>query len=289
MSLKKVTVIGSTGTIGSELIDLLSAVGVDTIAIYRSENKKRDLPHIEWRKADYNQVGSLESVLQETDKLFLLTGNRPGFGQAQIDIIEAAEENDVKHVVKLSALGATPRTKAPLALEHWNAEQALEHSEMEWTILRPHAFMQNWIRDLAETVKREGKIYAAVGDGKVPFIDARDIAAVAKEILINPDKHHGKRYVLTSGQAVGYAELADALTQATQQGVEYISLSNEEMRQRMQKQGVSDKMIDSYLALQSYQRAGGPTARVSPDVQEILGREARGVYEFAEDYKAYFM
>lgn len=286
---KIITVIGSTGTIGHELVNLLSDSGAAVRAVLRDFKRARKLPGVTWLQADVSDPTLLEATLAGTDRLFVLTGNHPGFGKTQIEVIKAAERLGVKHVVKLSALGATPRTKSPLAYEHWEAEQALEESSMSWTILRPHAFMQNWLGEVAETVRQEEAIYAAVGDGKVPFIDARDIAAVAAEALLHPEKHHGKKYVLTSGKAVGFDELAEALSNATGKEVVYKSLSMDDMRARMEKQGISTKMIDSYLALAAYQKAGGATARVSPDVAEVLGREPRSVVDFANDYREEFI
>ena len=47
-------------------------------------------------------------------------------------------------------------------------------------------------------------------------------------------------------------------------------------------------MIDSYLALAAYQKAGGATARVSESVEEILGRKPRTIRYFVTDYKEHF-
>jgi len=288
MKLPLITLIGSTGTIGQELVRLLSEAGVPVRAVLRNFHRAHPFPGIAWLQADISDPSLREATLAGTDRLFLLTGNQPGFGQTQIDVIKAAKELGVKHVVKLSALGATPRTKSPLAHEHWIAEQALEESGMDWTILQPHVFMQNWLGEVADTVRTEGTIYAAIGEGKVPFIDARDIAAVAAEALLHPDPHTGKRYVLTGGEASGYDELAEALSDALEKPVTYRSLSMDEMRVRMKKQGLSDAMIDSYLALAAYQKAGGATARVSGSVREILGREPKTVEDFARDYRENF-
>src|SRR5205814_534187 len=95
-----------------------------------------------------------------------------------------------------------------IAREHWAVEQALLNTRLQWTILRPHAFMQNWLGDVAESVGAENVIYAPIGDGRVPFIDTRDIAAVAVEVLLHPEAHVGKKYVLTGSEATGYAALA---------------------------------------------------------------------------------
>lgn len=284
-----ITVIGSTGTIGSKLTEILSNSGASVRAVMRNINRVRELPGVVWLQADVNDKRLLESALAGTDQLFLLTGNRAGFGKTQIDIIKAAERLDVKHVVKLSALGASPHTKSGLALEHWEAEQALENSKMSWTILRPHVFMQNWLGDEAKTVREEGIIYSAIGKGKVPFIDARDIAAVAAEALLHPEKHSGQRYILTSGEAVGYQSLAEALSKATGRTIVYKSLSMDEMRLRMVKQGIPEKSIDSLLALAAYQKAGGATERVSEDVQNILGRAPGTILDFANDYRNDFI
>ncbi len=284
-----ITVIGSTGTIGSKLTEILSNSGASVRAVMRNINRVRELPGVVWLQADVNDKRLLESALAGTDQLFLLTGNRAGFGKTQIDIIKAAERLDVKHVVKLSALGASPHTKSGLALEHWEAEQALENSKMSWTILRPHVFMQNWLGDEAKTVREEGIIYSAIGEGKVPFIDARDIAAVAAEALLHPEKHSGQRYILTGGEAVGYQSLAEALSKATGRTIVYKSLSMDEMRLRMVKQGIPEKSIDSLLALAAYQKAGGATERVSEDVQNILGRAPGTILDFANDYRNDFI
>ncbi len=283
-----ITVTGSTGTIGTELIRLLSSADVPVRAVLRDFNRAQDLPHIVWTRADLNQKGMLDAALAGTATLFLLTGNAVGFGETQINVIRTAERLGVEHVVKLSALGASPRTKAPLAREHYEAEQALEESEMEWTILRPHTFMQNWLGETADTVRSERQIYAAIGEGRVPFIDARDIAAVAAEILMNPSKHAGEKYVLTGGEAVGYQVLADSLTDELGEEVTYRRLSMEEMRARLEQQGMSSAAIESMLALAAYQKAGGPTERVSDAVENILGRAPLTVRDFVRDHKKHF-
>lgn len=284
-----ITATGSTGTIGTELVRLLSEAAVPVRAVLRDFTRAPALPHVAPVRADLRDETLLEPVLAGTRRLFLLTGNRPGFGETQTAVIRAAERCGVEHVVKLSALGATPRTKSPLLLEHWQVEQALEATSMSWTMLRPHTFMQNWLGEVADTVRSEGAIYAAIGDGRVPFIDARDIAAVAAEALLHPGRHAGQRYVLTGGSAIGYAELAGALSHALGTPVKYHSLSMDEMRTRLEGQGVGPQMIESMLALAAYQKAGGPTERVSDSVEQILGRPPRTIHDFARDYRQHFV
>lgn len=284
-----ITVTGGTGTIGSELVRLLSAASVPVRASLRNPTKAQPLEHVGWMLADLTDESLLEPLLAGAERLFVLSGNQPGFGETQSTLIRAAAGFGVRHIVKLSALGATPRSRSPLALEHWQAEETLRESGINWTILRPHAFMQNWLADHGRTVREEGRLYAAIGEGRVPFIDARDIAAVAAEVLQRPAPHVGKTYVLTGGEAVGYADVAAAISDATGKEVSYVRLTRDEMRVRMTEQGLDPELIEGYLALAAYQEAGGPTAEVHPGVADVLGRRPRTAVEFVNDHSSQFM
>jgi len=282
-------VAGSTGTIGSELVRLLSAAGVETRALYRDVRKTGSSPNVSWVRADLDDARGLKVALEGTQRLFLLTGNEPDFARIQIGVVRAAEDLGVTHIVKLSALGASDHSKSTIAREHWAVEQAFLGTRLHWTILRPHAFMQNWLGDVAESVRAERVIYAPIGDGRVPFIDARDIAAVATEVLLHAEVHVGRKYVLTGGAAVGYADLADALSEATGQTIAYRPITLEEARARLAARGIAAAAIEAILAIAAYQRAGGPTATVSPHVEQLLGRRPRTIRDFARDYASHFV
>lgn len=160
---------------------------------------------------------------------------------------------------------------------------------MAWTLLRPHAFMQNWLGEVAETVREEGVIYSPIGDGRVPFIDTRDIAEVALRVLLDPEPHAGKKYFLTGGEAVGYEDVAAALSEATGKDVKYQPITMEEARDRMEARGTPPELVEAMLAIAAYQRAGGPTSMVSDKVERILGRPPRTIRDFARDYAPVFM
>jgi len=277
-----ITVIGSTGTVGSELVRLLSQARVPARAVFRDPKKVQLLPGVAWTQADLRDGLALEAAIAGTTRLFLLTDNQPGFAKLQIQILRIAESLGVAHVVKLSALGASDHSKSWIAREHHEVENALQQSSMQWTILRPHAFMQNWLGDLAQSVRSRGIIESPIGDGRVPFIDARDIAAVAAEILLHPEEHAGKKYVLTGGEAVGFNDIAQIL------GVTYKPITMDEARARLESSGLHRDQIDGMLAISAYQRAGGPTSMVSDTVARILGRTPRTIREFFADHAGAF-
>lgn len=281
-----ILVFGATGHIGGELISILSSERVPTVAVTRAPSHERPLPGISWMKADLADSASVDGLLRGVKTLFLLTGNGPDLAALQITAIRAAANAGVEYVVKLSALGASDHSKSPIGRAHYEAEQALIASGMRWAILRPHVFMQNLL-DQIPAIAREGRIVAASGDGKVPFIDTRDIAAVAAVTLTHPG-YDGKKYVLTGPEALSYFDVARILSTVVGRPVAYEALSLDEARERMIRVGEAPWAVDGTLALAAYQRVGGPTAVVHDTVQKVLGRRPRSLAEFAKDYAQMF-
>ena len=138
-----ILVFGATGTIGEELLSILSRDGVPAVAVTRGPAPEQARPGIRWVQADLSAPASIEEVLSGVRSMFLLTGNHPDMARLQITAIDAGARAGVEHVVKLSALGASDHSRLPIGRAHYEAEAALIASGMRWTILRPHVFMQN--------------------------------------------------------------------------------------------------------------------------------------------------
>lgn len=87
-------------------------------------------------------------------------------------------------------------------VQHRGVELHLQHSDLEWTILRPNWFFQNLtggpLRNLAEA--HAGVLRLPAGDASVSFIDTRGITAMAVEAPL--EDHHGRECSLTEAQSL---------------------------------------------------------------------------------------
>ncbi len=281
-----IVVTGATGTIGSAVLRRLSAAGVETRALSRDPSRGPSLPHVRWAQADLAEPDALRSQFEGADRLFLLTGNARNMTQLQTNAVEAAAAAAVDHVVKLSARGAQPGSASAIGRWHHEVEACLKQTNMAWTMLRPHVFMQNLL-DQAERIRGRGTVRAASGDGRIPFIDTRDIADVAATVLTE-DGHAGRTYVLTGGVALDYHQVATAIGTVKGRQVEYVAESPDEARARLTAEGLSEWLVESRLALAAYHRAGGETARVTRDVLEVTGHPPRSIVQFAYDHRSAF-
>lgn len=86
---------------------------------------------------------------------------------------------------------------------------AFLHQEApEWAVLWPSWFMQDFTEGYHFfTIRDEGLIYSATGDGAVAFIDAEDIAASAAPLLTTLTTLN-RDFVLTGPRAISYDEAA---------------------------------------------------------------------------------
>lgn len=285
-----ILVTGATGTVGSATVKALSSLGASVRAgvhsLIKGENLKR-LPGVELVEIDFFKPENLRVACTGIKTVFLITP----FAADQVEMarafIDAAKETGVQHVVRLSASGAEAEPGIQLGQWHRMAEEYLKSSGLKFTLLRPGSFMQNLVNHHAPSIQAENTFYQPLGNGRVSYIDARDIGEVAAEILQNPTNHEGRAYTLTGPQALSGYELAETLSTTTGKPIQYLDVPEEAARAGMQKGGMPDWMTESLLELNAISRAGYASG-ITNDVQSILGRSPRSFQEFAEAYKECF-
>ncbi|RNI30791.1 SDR family oxidoreductase [Rufibacter immobilis] len=285
-----ILVTGATGTVGSATVAALSSQGAKVRAgvhsLIKGENLKR-LPGVELVEIDFARPASLAVAFTGVSTALLITP----FTQDQVamaqQLIDAAQAAGVRHVVRLSASGAEAEPGIQLGQWHRQAEEYIKTKELAYTLLRPTSFMQNFVHQQAGSIKEQNAFYLPMGNGRVSYIDARNIGEVAAEILLRPEGHDGKAYTLTGPQALSGSEVARIFSQVTGRTIAYQDVPEEAVRTAMQQQGLPDWMTESLLELHAISRAGYASGLTS-DVQAVLGREPYTFQQFAETYKDCF-
>jgi len=277
-----ILVTGGTGMVGGEVVRLLSQQGIAAQALTRNPSKAKDLPGITWIAGDLSKPETLASAFDGAQTIFLVSSIGEDTVALQHNAIEAARNAGVKHIVKLSAFGASSHSKAPICLWHYEIEKEMQASGMDWTILRPHHFMQNLLGQL-EYIINDGVVYSASGDGKIPYIDAPDIAAVAAVTLTKPG-HQGKKYVITGSEALSYRDATEIIGKTIGKQLRFVDESPDQARARRVREGYPPAIVESALAISAYQRAGGKTVTITNVVSDLTGRPPRTFAEFAHEH-----
>jgi uncharacterized protein YbjT (DUF2867 family) len=278
-----ILITGATGNVGSELVKELSRRGETFRAAYTSKEKaeKAQSANVEPVVADFAKPETLASALAGVDRLFLLSANPP----SESAVVRAAKKAGVKHVVKLSVIGA-PDEGFAIGKLHRAVEREIEESGLDFTFLRPNGFMQNLANQQAASVKGQGAFYFPAADARISHVDVRDIARVAATALTGSG-HAGNAYELTGPEALTYADMAAALTRVLGTPVSYVAISDADFRRALEGAGTPPPVVEALVDLFAFYRRGG-AARVSADIEKVTGKKAVSFEQYARENVAAF-
>jgi uncharacterized protein YbjT (DUF2867 family) len=266
------------GKVGSEVAKQLLEQGHPVrLGAHTVEKAQAAFPQAEVAPFDFADEDKARAALVGIEALYLAS---PGDSQAEPvkRVVDLAKEAGVERVVRLSAMGVEASDN-PLR----EVEQHLEVSGLQYTLLRPSWFMQNYSTTNAQSIRAQGAFYEPSGDAKTGFIDARDIAAVAVKALTE-DGHHAQAYVLTGGRAYDRYEVAAAISQATGKAVTYQEVSEAQFQEGMTSAGMPEHYVALLTGLYQIVRAGH-TAAVTDTVEKVTGRAPTTLEQFARDHK----
>lgn len=267
----------ANGKVGSEIVEQLLAKGKSVrIGAHNLAKAEANFPGVHVVHFDYNDTDSLKAALEGVDTVYLASpGDFPS--DPEKNVVDLAKTIGVKRIVKLSAMGVEADDSIPLR----QVELYIQASGLEYTILRPNWFMQNYSTGMAEGI-RNGSLYEPAEQAKTGFIDARDIASVAVKALTE-NGHNGQAYALTGGESLDRNAVAAKLSSATGKTVQYVPINDDQFRGAMQ-----NELSPSYLELMSNLYAGvraGWSDATTDTVKKLLGRDPISFDQFAADHK----
>jgi len=203
-----ILVTGATGRVGYHVMAALADAHADVTAMVRVEAKAADLPgtprHV---VATFDDPPPAE-VLRGFDRVFLLSPAIEEQAELEtvfIDALVAAGHGP--HVVKIAADGfADPGCEVRFMLSHRQVAAHLDATGLPVTFLAPALYMEGLLA-AAYTIRDEALISVPAGHGRVGFVAAGDVAAVAARVLTSPG-HEGAAYTLTGPEALGFKDVA---------------------------------------------------------------------------------
>ncbi|EGX59750.1 NmrA family protein [Streptomyces zinciresistens K42] len=260
-------VIGATGTTGSRTAAQLTAAGHRVKAASR---RATPVAGAEPAPFDWYDPATHAAALDGVDRVYLI----PPLGDSDpaatmLPFLHQARTAGVHRAVLLSS-SAIPEGGPAVGTVH----QALPDLFTQWAVLRPSWFMQNFTgtHAHARSIRNEGIIWTATASGRVGFVDAADIAAVAVRALTD-EQAPNTDLVLTGPEALSHDDVAAVITEATGRPVVHRRLSYEQMRDRLTTQVPVE--FAAMLAGMDRAIAEGVEDRITDTVQRLTGRPPR--------------
>lgn len=286
-----IAVIGATGNTGRATVKELQALGKDPLCVVRDAEKAKKVlaPGSRTAVAEITDRAALEQALRGIKSVFVVTGHNPQTGAQQINILEAAKAAGVEFFAKVSGGRAlvSPNSPSVVGRGHYEIEQAIKSSGLDWCILSPGLFMQNTFTQI-ESIKSDGKIIQPfASDLPLAFIDVRDTGAVGARIVANPTTHAGKTYAFT-GALTTYADFARDFSDVLGKPITYIGVPAEKAMEAMRQRGMPDWLVEHMGTIARIGAEGAFSTANTQIIEDIVGRAPITTRQFVEDHQHMF-
>ena len=260
----RVLVLGGTGKTGRRVATALHRRGVDPAVASR----RGPVPF------DWTDRSTWKPALDGVDAVYVVDSQGPGAPEEVRELADLAAAGSLRLVLLSS------RTFGEMGEDRLATERAVKESGVQWTILRPPWFAQNFTEfDLfASLLGDEGELRLPTGDGREAFIDLEDLADVVAAALTE-DGHTGRTYVLSGARSLSFEEAVGEIARATGRPLRFVPVSEGAYRAELVALGYPDATTDETIAVLSHirlERGSEPT----DGVLEALGRPPRDFSDY---------
>lgn len=275
-------VMGATGNVGGATLRALRERGIPVRSAVARVMGAASEPGVEPVELDVFRPETFGRAVDGIGGLFLL---RPPpvskVGPTLNALTEAAVAAGVDHIVFSSVAGADTNRVVP----HHRVETHLRDHAPSWTVLRPGFFAQNLADAYRQDIVDDDRIHLPAGDGRVAFIDTRDIGAVAAAVFADPLPHGGRGYTLTGPRAVTFDDVASMLTTTLGRTVVYEPASILGYARHLRRR----RLPLAQIAVQTVLHTGlrrGDAETVDPTLERLLGRKGRTIEDYVREHAA---
>lgn len=274
----KISVLGATGKTGSRIAARLDQLGYAV----RTAGRRPGAHSTEHVHFDWNDPATYKNAYNNVNKIYLvgpIAVMHPE--EVMIPFVEKALQAGVKRFVMLSSASVTEG--GPV---FGRMHEVLRQLAPEWAVLQPSYFMQNFTEGQhALTIRNDGTIVTATGDGRVAFVDADDIAEVGVRALID-EQPHNRAHIITGPEALSYADAARIIGDAAGISIRHKSITVDELSSGFAKAGIPADYAAFLAGLDEGIRRGGVEDQVTDTVERVTGRQPKSLADFVAEHTA---
>jgi uncharacterized protein YbjT (DUF2867 family) len=135
----------------------------------------------------------------------------------------------------------------------------------------------------AVALRERSEIATATGNGRVGFIDARDIAAAAAAALLAPEPPN-TRYLLTGPETLSYSQVAEIVGEIAGRTIRHTALTAAQLTARWTTAGLPETLARTATDLDTA-ISHGDYDYTTPDVQDLTGQAPRRFQDFATEHR----
>ncbi len=282
----RILVTGASGRAGTEMVRQLAAAGASVRAAvhYPDREAESRVGRVDFVEVDFARPDTLDTAFEGVDEAVLITPEDAQMVAMTANLVRSAERSGVKHLVRVSFLHAGTGVGGALLEWHREAEEIVTASSIPCVILRPNSYMQNFQTMYAPSIYVRGAFFTPMGAGRISYIDARDVADAAVQIVLQGERDD-RAYSLTGPEPLGHEQIAAILTREVGQPIRYVDVGEDDACLALRRRGASEELIEALCELWLAMRRDA-FATATGDFEELTGRPPRGFVEFVREQVA---
>lgn len=285
-----ILVTGSTGTIGTQVLNYLQGRSADIRALTRSPETAQLPKGVRAVRGDLADPDSVRAALEGVSTLFLLAPNVADELTQAMLTLTVAREAGVKGIVYLSVFGGDAYADVPHFAGKYTVERMIEALDLPATILRPAYFIQNDLRQ-KDGLLKTGTYGSPIGARGVSMVDIRDIGEAAAIELVRREQASTplgrETYALAGPDSLTGEGIAAIWSDTLDRTIRYGGDDLVVMEQRTKTMLPAWHALDLRLMFGRYQTDGAVASADDTDrLTRLLGHAPRSYAAFARDAAA---
>jgi len=287
MNQPKLLIAGANGQNGRMLLKKLAENNIPTRAMVRNKARAINLENenTEIIEADLSNPASLNKAFDSIAQAYIVTAIHPDSVTYFSNFFRAAKKAGIRHIIKLSGLGAAVDSPSEILRQHYQSDQELLQSGLEFTVIQPNSFFQNILAQ-AKAIQRKGRFGMLLGEASQSLVDMNDVAEATVRV-IQDKEHRNKIYTLTGPESISGNEMALQLAEFLVKPVRYKPISGMLAKQEMLAGGLAEWNANALVEIMEL-FSRGAFKETTSDLETILGKKPNSFSDFLTENQAAF-
>jgi uncharacterized protein YbjT (DUF2867 family) len=280
-----ILVTGSTGVIGTQVLEQLKGSGAAVHALTRTPDRAHFPAEVTPVKSDLTDIDSLRRAMKDISTVFLLVSNAADELTQALQALNVARDAGVKGIVYLSVFKGEAYADVPHFASKHAVERMIEQSALPATVLRPAYFIQNDIQQ-KESLLNHGVYAIPIGSKGISMVDIRDIGEATARELLRRESASGplpfEVYDLVGPDALNADSMVAIWADVLHRPIRYVGDDLDPFEARLKAFAPPWFAYDMRLMMHRYQQDGAVASSAQLErFASLLGRKPRTYRDFA--------
>lgn len=219
----RIAVTGATGRLGRQVVNLLAASSEHEVVALVRDLSAFGTQSVEAAYAEYTDLRSLQTALRGVDVLVFVSsdGDAAKMMVHHQNVVRAASDNAVSHVVYLSGIDADVDSPFCYAYTNGYTEQILKASGCGYSFARASIYAEFFMSFLQHG-RAAGELRLPAADGRLSLVSRADVGRCLAALALSPPS--GRHHDLTGPGSLNLDEIAEITSAAWGASVRYVDV-----------------------------------------------------------------